>query len=201
MNRQVSAGEGYQRIREKIHSYIPQTSIIGLLMDYFTPYTVVNSTAAGLSQHDPMTWQVYGGKFEELEQVDRRAEVVRDTLHEWLQNSTPEQRATFVDTLFRIADNTNAEKMSDILNEKFRSLRKMYGGRKDVDAETRRVFNRLIAQAVTLWFGNVVERVRGQKEEGVEERPWTTMAPGPLPAEEADDLDDEEDLPGDPEGN
>ena len=177
MNRQVSAGNGYQRIREKIRSYIPQSSIIGLLMDYYTPYTVVKSVATGLSQHDAMSWQVYGGKFEEMESIDRKAEIVCQTLHEWLQDSTPEQRGAFVDTLFKMADTTNAEKMSDILNEKMRSFRKMMGGRKDVEPETRRVFNRLLAQAVSLWFGNVVERVRGQKEEGVDERHWTTLPP------------------------
>ena len=101
MNRQVSTGEGYKRIKDKIHSYIPQTSIIGLLMDYYTPYTVVHSVATGLSQHDPMSWQVYGGKFEEMESIDRKAEIVCETFHEWLQNSTPEQRGTFVDTLFK----------------------------------------------------------------------------------------------------
>ena len=177
MNRQISAGEGYQRIRDKIHSYIPQTSIIGLLMDYYTPYTVVHSVATGLSQHDPMSWQVYGPKFEEMESIDRKAEIVCETFHEWLQNSTPEQRGTFVDTLFKMADTTNATKMSELLNEKFRSFRKMYGGRKELDPETRRVFNRLMAQAVTLWFGNVVDHVRGQKEEGVDERDWATMPP------------------------
>ena len=177
MNRQISATAGYRRIKDKIRSYIPQSSIIGLLMDYYTPYTVVKSVASGLSQHDPMSWQVYGPKFEEMESIDRKAEIVCQTLHEWLQNSTPEQRGAFVDTIFRMADTTNATRMSDITNEKLRSLRKMYGGRKDVDPETRRVFNRLMAQAVTLWFGNVVERVRGQKEEGVEERHWTTMPP------------------------
>lgn len=177
MNRQVSTGEGYKRIKDKIHSYIPQTSIIGLLMDYYTPYTVVHSVATGLSQHDPMSWQVYGGKFEEMESIDRKAVIVCETFHEWLQNSTPEQRGTFVDTLFKMADTTNATKMSELLNEKFRSFRKMYGGRKELDPETRRVFNRLMAQAVTLWFGNVVDHVRGQKEEGVDERNWTTMPP------------------------
>ena len=52
----------------------------------------------------------------------------------------------------------------------------MMGGRKDVDPETRRVFNRLIAQAVSIGVGNVVERVRGKSEQdGPDE--WTTMDP------------------------
>ena len=168
MNTELSREEGYGRIRGRIHSFIPQTSIIGLLMEYYTPYTVVRSAAKGLEQHDPVTWQVFGTRFEELESIDRTAEVTRDTLHDFLENSTPEERGTFVDTLFKMADNTNATRMSDILNEKFRSLWKMAGGRKEVDPEARRIFNRLTAQAVTLGFGNAVERVRGKG--GAEEK-------------------------------
>ena len=192
MNMEMARSEGFGRIRPKIRSYIPQTSIIGLLMEYYEPYTVVRSTAKGLEQHDPLTWQVYGRRFEELPGVDRTACVVRDTLHEMLTNSTPEQRAAFVDALFRMADNTNATKMSDILNEKFRSFRKMYGSRKDLDPETRRTFTRLIAQAVSLGFGNVVERVRKKPEQdGPSE--WTTMDPKEQEKPRLD-IDKQEDL-------
>ena len=176
MNLEISRSEGFARIRDRIHSYIPQTSIIGMLMEYYKPYTVVHSTARGLEQHDPMTWQVYGTRFEEMESIDRTASVVSETLHEMLTNSTPEQRGAFVDTLFKLADNTNATRMSDILNEKFRSLVKMAGGRKEVEPETRRVFTRLMAQAVSLGVGNVVERVRGKSEQdGPDE--WSTLDP------------------------
>ncbi len=176
MNMEMAKSEGFERIRDRIRSYIPQTSIIGLLMEPFKPYTVVRSAARGLEQHEPLTWQVYGGHFEELPKVDRTASVVSETLHECLTNSTPEQREAFVDALFRMADNTNATKMSDILNEKIKSLRKMVGGRKDVDPETRRAFKRLLAQAVSLGVGNVVERVRGKSEQdGPDE--WETMDP------------------------
>jgi hypothetical protein len=184
MNLELSRGEGYERIRKKIHSYIPQTSIIGLLMEYYRPYTVIRSVAKGLEQHDPMTWQVFGRRFEEMDSIDKTAQVTCDTLHEMLANSTPEQRSIFVDTLFKLADNTNATRMSDILNEKFRSLWKMAGGRKEVDPEARRVFNRLTAQAVTLGFGNAVERVRkkNEAEEPESSGEWTTMEGVPEPA-------------------
>ena len=168
MHHDVFQSEGYARIRPRIFSYIPQTSIIGLLMDYCRPYTVVHSVASGLSQHDPLTWQVYGPKFEEMESIDRNASVVCETLHEWLDNSTPEQRGAFVDTLFRLVDTTEATRMSDLLGAKLKSLLIMVGNRKDVEPETRRVFNRLMAQAITLGFGNVMDRVRNRKESGEE---------------------------------
>ena len=176
MNREISQTEGYLRIREKIRSCIPQTSIIGLLMEYYDPYTVVRSTASGISQHDPMTWQVYGPRFETVPAVDQTAIVVRDTLHEWLQNSTPEQRASFVDALFGMVETTKATRMSELTGEKLRSMLTMVGNRKEVDPETRRVFTRLMAQAVTLGFGNVIDWVRGRKDNGSEGN-WETMSP------------------------
>ena len=176
MNREMSRSEGYARIKGLIHSFIPQTSIIGLLMDYYEPYTVVRSTASGISQHDALTWQIYGPRFETLPGVDKTAKVVRDTLHEWLQNSTPEQRAAFVDALFRLVENTKATKMSDLTSEKLKNMVTILGGRKELDPETRRVFNRLMAQAVTLGFGNVIDRMRGRKSDGGEGT-WETMSP------------------------
>ena len=176
MNRETSQTEGFLRIKDKIHSYIPQTSIIGLLMDYYEPYTVVRSTASGISQHDPMTWKVYGPRFETLSSVDQTAIVVRDTLHEWLQNSTPEQRAAFVDALFGMVETTKATRMSELTGEKLRSMLTMVGNRKEVDPETRRVFTRLMAQAVTLGFGNVIDWVRGRRDNDIAGG-WETMSP------------------------
>ena len=127
-----------------------------------------------------MTWQIYGPQFETLADVDQTAKVTRDTLHDMLQNSTPEQRADFVDTLFRLVDTTKAKRMSDLTGEKLKSLMTMVGNRKEVSPEMRRVFNRLMAQAVTLGFGNVIDRVRGRKDEGGDEGgsdEWVTMSP------------------------
>ena len=52
----------------------------------------------------------------------------------------------------------------------------MVGNRKEVDPETRRVFTRLMAQAVTLGFGNVIDWVRGRRDNG-SEGDWETMSP------------------------
>ena len=176
MNRETSQTEGFLSIKEKIRSYVPQTSIIGMLMDFYEPYTVVRSTASGISQHEPLSWQVYGPRFETVDGLDRTALVVRDTLHEWLQNSTPEQRAGFVDALFGMAETTRATRMSELTGEKLKTLLTMVGNRKEVNPETRRVFTRLMAQAVTLGFGNVIDWVRGRRDENTE-GDWETMSP------------------------
>ena len=76
-------------------------------------------------------------------------------------------------------DTTKAKRMSDLTGEKLKSLMTMVGNRKEVSPEMRRVFNRLMAQAVTLGFGNVIDRVRGRKDEGDDggSDEWVTMSP------------------------
>ena len=171
MNSRMAGAEGYLKMKGKIHAFIPQTSIIGLLMEYFTPYTVVRSNALGIGQHDSLTWQVLGAGFETAAGgIDHTAVVIRDTLHELLENSTPEQRGAFVDAMFQYVESTNATRLSDLTNEKLKSLMVMMGSRKEVDPEARRVFTRLMAQAVTLGMGNVLEQVRSRREETEEKR-------------------------------
>ena len=169
MNREMAQDEGYLRIKGKVRSYVPQTSIIGMLMNYYDPYTVVYSTATGISQHDPASWQVYGPRFETRPTVDQTAMVVRDTLHDWMENSTPEQRAGFVDAMFRFVGTTKATRVSDLTGEKLKTMMTIIGNRKEVKPEARRVFNRLMAQAITLGFGNVIERARSRRDDGGEE--------------------------------
>lgn len=162
MSPEVFDSEGYRRIRPKLRSFVPQTSIIGMLMEYCRDYTVVRSDATGINQHEPLSWQVYGPRFEEREEIDRNAQTIRETLQEWLENSTPDQREAFVDTLFQMVDNTKATTLSEILNEKLRTVVTMLGSSREVEPETRKIFTRLTAQFVTLGVGNVLDRVKNR---------------------------------------
>ena len=67
MSPDIFQSEGYQRVVDRIHSFVPQTAIVGMMMEYHRKYTVVKSDASGIAQHDPLTWQVYGPRFETVE--------------------------------------------------------------------------------------------------------------------------------------
>ncbi len=160
MSPDVFGGEGYQRIAPKIHHFVPQTSIIGLLMEYPRPYRVVHSLNSGIQQHDILSWQVYGPRFEELEEVDENAVTIRDTLHEWLERSDRDQRAAFLDTAYRMVENTKATTISELTGEKMKTLRNMIGGSRDADPEGRKDFNKLMSLFLSLGVDNMFDRVR-----------------------------------------
>lgn len=166
---------GYARIRPVLHSVLPQSSVVGLLMHYHADYTVVRSTAVSILQHDAFTWQVRGTGFEELRQVDTASRIMDETLHAWLKSATPEQRRQFVDAMFEILSATHAETIAEMSNEKFRSALSMLQATRDMDPETRRMFNHLIGEFLRLGAGNVWELIsskvpRPRLREGIQEK-------------------------------
>ena len=93
---------GYRAILPKTRTFLPQSSVVGMLLEHEEPYTVVRSRQVSLLQHEPYTWEVLGGGFVELEEVDDSSRFLDRTIKQWLAETTPEERNAFVDALYEL---------------------------------------------------------------------------------------------------
>ncbi|MBQ3372110.1 MAG: DUF2974 domain-containing protein [Oscillospiraceae bacterium] len=112
--------DGYRRIRDRVYAMVPSESVIGLLLNYYPNYRVVDSTESSLRQHVPFTWKVMGNRFLESKTVSRKAQVLDHSVHEWLKTCTTEQREILVTTLFTLlgrAQNKKGSQRNDIAVE------------------------------------------------------------------------------------
>ncbi len=96
--------EGYQRICDRISSVIPSQSVIGLLLNYHPNYRVVDAVESFLWQHNPFTWKISGRQFVTVDTVTPGSQVLDQSVHEWLEECTREQRETLVNSLFSILE-------------------------------------------------------------------------------------------------
>ena len=71
------ASEGYRHVEPLIRSYVPSDSIVGMLMNYYPKYCVVQSNSFSILQHDPFNWKLAGNHFLEAEKVSTEGMVVR----------------------------------------------------------------------------------------------------------------------------
>ena len=60
----------YKEISDKIITLIPQSSVVGMLLEHEESYQVVKSNQKGVLQHDGFSWEVMGADFEYLSTVD-----------------------------------------------------------------------------------------------------------------------------------
>lgn len=81
---EVIALPGYQRICARVQTFVPQSSIVGMLLEHEEAYTIIHSTGDGFGQHNLYTWEVLRDRFVTLETVTNGSRFLDRTLKQWL---------------------------------------------------------------------------------------------------------------------
>ncbi len=166
----TAAGEGYAAIARRIRSFVPSQSVVGLLMTYHPEYTVVKSNAVSLLQHDTFTWQVLGTDLVRVTELDVSSQLVDQTVHAWLSRVSPEERRSFVTTVFDLLEASGATTMKDLLRDVPDRASGILKALQKVDFNTARMIAQLMGRFVSIGAQNVLELLRSRLD-GPEELP------------------------------
>ncbi len=107
---------GYLAMVPRIKTYIPQSSIIGMLLEHEEPYTVVKSSMAGILQHDIYSWEVMGGDFIHVEEVTEESRFIDGTIKRWVADMDKEERSVLVDKVFGLLGAGGKDQLIDLLH-------------------------------------------------------------------------------------
>lgn len=142
MDEATLKSEGYAAIRGRISCFVPQDSVIGLLLDNDsrTSMVVVKSTALGLRQHDCFSWQVEDDHLLTLPSTTFGSQLTDRALDEWMNRCTPEQRRICVDALFDLLDATHSPTLTDLKSNKMQSMLRILNAARALDGETMMAF-------------------------------------------------------------
>ena len=148
---------GHRRVRGRIHTFVPQSSVVGMLLDHEEDYTVVRSTQVGILQHDPYSWQLSGPDFDCLETVTEHSRFVSLTLKEWIAGLEPSRRAEFIDALFEVlsAAGDQVSPVPTLTAEWFRQAGAVLNRLRSVDRETRHIIFEVLGQLLKTAQRNV----------------------------------------------
>lgn len=105
---------GYREVGGRIHSFIPESSIIGLLMGYRGSQTIIESDSVSLLQHNPYYWHVLGAAFVTAPDTTASSRFTDKTLHDFLSGCTPGQRRVLVDTLYSVLSASGAQRLKEL---------------------------------------------------------------------------------------
>lgn len=137
---------GYQEILDRIHTFVPQSSVVGMLLEHKEPYTVVHSTETGLLQHEPYSWEVSGADFVRVRQVTEGSRMVDETIKNWLAQMSISQREAFVDALYELLCDADITRIGELARPG-----KIYAVLQELgqeDEKTRRMLMRTIAKLI-----------------------------------------------------
>jgi len=138
-------GDAYEEMLPKIHSFVPETAVVGMLLEQVGEYIVVKSSGKGLFQHDATSWEILGPHFVTVKSISDTSRVVNDILKNWLKEISNEERENFVDTLYKILETTQARSINDLSAEKGRIANVVLKEINGLDKETRSMLGKTIA--------------------------------------------------------
>ena len=113
---EVLESEAYQRIADRIETFIPESSIVGMLLEHTEEYSVIASTNRSLMQHEPLSWVVLGNQFVCLGQRSEAAQLGDNAMREWLADLSSQERKEFTEALYSILSKGGKAKTIEDLN-------------------------------------------------------------------------------------
>lgn len=115
-NRKMINDEAYKRVEERIETFVPEQSIVGLLMEHEEEYKVVESTEFAILQHEGFSWVVDRDEFALVEAVDKFSKSFSLTLKAWLAEMNPAERKAVVDVFFDVFVNAGINDFMEIVD-------------------------------------------------------------------------------------
>ena len=92
--------EEFKTAEKKVCSIIPSGSLFGLLLKSGFSHQVIVSSGNGINQHNALTWQVQGKKLVRAEGISENSLFLEETMADWLDGISVEERKEFIDTVF-----------------------------------------------------------------------------------------------------
>ncbi|MGN0161196.1 MAG: Mbeg1-like protein [Lachnospiraceae bacterium] len=113
--REITDSFQWQQIRGRIHKYVPQFGVVGILFWQDGDYKVVRSTRNGLRQHDALSWEVLGTHLVEAEGLSKEALAVHKSIGQWMEGMDPKEAKKFVTVMYELLGATDAKSLTELL--------------------------------------------------------------------------------------
>ncbi|MFS9029269.1 DUF2974 domain-containing protein [Streptococcus cristatus] len=154
LNHSIITSQGYQTISDKIKRYIPQGSIVGMMLETPKQAQIVKSTAiGGLAQHDTFTWQISGQTFVLLDNLNPESLQVDKTLKNWVDSISDDELKDFFDLFFGLILDAGISSINDLTKlENFNKILAVFENANALTDQEREMLSRLAKLLVDMRY-------------------------------------------------
>jgi len=145
-NENFIASEGFQSIKSRIRSYIPQSSVIGMILEHGDNSTIIKSSETGLMQHNLYSWEVAYNDLVRAEKTTSSSRFINDTIREWFKKVDADQRGHFIDALYQILSAADIKSISGLENSWFSTAGRVLKSFNNTDESVKKTIRKVIME-------------------------------------------------------
>lgn len=141
----------FARVRSKMKRIIPESSVIGMLLEHVTEPVIIKSSQKGILQHDGFSWEVLGKSFVRCEERSNMSKVFDKTLRGWIDGMDPCQRADFINAFFSVLEAPGVMTLTELQDGGVKNIRAMLKQMESLTPESRKIVDELLKGFVSNW--------------------------------------------------
>lgn len=161
---EIIESDKFNQIKEKIHTYLPQESIIGRIMDQGGKVTVVTSTEKNIYQHDIYSWQLIAKKFNKRNKPNQKSEIVYKSLRKYLRETEAENRKKAIDLIFKIFIDSEFETFAEIGENKVENIMKIIGQVRELKKEDKDLIVKMISELAKTYISTRTKDMKKRRK-------------------------------------
>ena len=158
---EIIKSKEYLGISERINTYMPQSSIIGRLLEHEEDYEIIYSTEKGIMQHDLFSWQIEQNSLQRIPKLTDESQFVNKVVRNWLQNTTTRQRENFVNIIYDVLISTEAKDFNDFGLDTLNKIKAAIKSYKNIEKEDRKE----IEEMFKLFFESAIKTIKDKRKE------------------------------------
>ena len=142
----VIESEGFNAVKDRIRSYIPESSVVGMLLERGCDYTVIKSSEAGLMQHSLYTWEMTHNDFIKADKITLTSRFVDKTIRDWIDSLDNEQRERFVNAVYTILVSSEVKSIQELEQSWAISIGRIIKSIGNINDSTRKLMMKTITE-------------------------------------------------------
>ena len=169
----ISETANFNDLKDRIHSYVPGSSIVGMLQRHMDDYVVVSSMNRGVMQHYAFYWKIDGQSFVLRNNRNISSRTMDAAFNQWLDDLSFEDRKALVETIFSILEESGVKYFDEFSTAGFARIRAVISKMHNMDPHTKKMIraffgkllraskNEMISSASD-FYGEVRKKVVGK---------------------------------------
>lgn len=104
----------FESIKSKIIKIVPDSSVVGTLLNYDFPYYVIKSNGVSMKQHYPFYWRIKNKNFYYLKNINRSSLIFNKAVSEIISRISLSDRERFVNLIYLLFVKLDVKTISEI---------------------------------------------------------------------------------------
>lgn len=136
--RNLSDNPTYKRLINRIYTIVPQSSIIGMLLDRNEDTIVIKSNVnGGFMQHYGFTWELTGTSFERMDSRNKESQIIDTAIKQFTVSASFEQRKQLLNALTNVFKGYESYTLTELTADKIHVINQLAKNLDGLDKETK----------------------------------------------------------------